>query len=246
MSTLTSKHRSSTSLTDPVCGMSVGRDSPHVTVHRGREYRFCSASCRERFVGDPQRFLAAASTGRAGPDAGAPSPAPAPASRRRSGRDYLPLFVLLALSGVVATALALGPANAVGDGGAAWMRGFMGYFLVTLSMFKLFDLSGFADGFQRYDLLARRFRPYAFVYPFVELGLGLGFLAAWPLGILEPLTIAVMGFGTLGVLDALRRRIDVNCACMGTVLKVPLSTVTLTEDLGMAAMAAMLWAGRAG
>jgi hypothetical protein len=53
-------------------------------------------------------------------------------------------------------------------------------------------------------------------------------------------TIIVMLFGSLGVLNALRRGLDVNCACMGNVLKVPLSTVALIEDLGMAAMAATM------
>ncbi len=42
----------------------------------------------------------------------------------------------------------------------------------------------------------------------------------------------------LGVIRALSKRLDIECACLGTVLKVPLSTVALVEDLGMAAMAA--------
>ena len=61
----------------------------------------------------------------------------------------------------------------------SWMHDFMGFFLVVFSMFKLFDLEGFADGFQMYDPLARPIRPYAYLYPFVELGLGLGYLAHW-------------------------------------------------------------------
>lgn len=121
------------------------------------------------------------------------------------------------------------------------MHDFMGFFLVVFSMFKFFDLSGFADGFQMYDLLAKRFRPYAYVYPFVELGLGLGYLAQWHLPVIYGMTIAVTLFGAAGVIHALRRGLDVRCACMGTVLKVPLSTVALTEDLGMAAMAAAMW-----
>jgi Cu+-exporting ATPase len=41
---------------DPVCGMSVGADSPHHAVHNGREYRFCSARCREKFEADPSKY----------------------------------------------------------------------------------------------------------------------------------------------------------------------------------------------
>jgi hypothetical protein len=113
---------------------------------------------------------------------------------------------------------------------------------VIFSMFKLFDLRGFADGFQMYDLLAKPFRSYAYVYPFIELSLGLGYLAAWNLPVVYGATIAVMLFGALGVVRALRKGLDLHCACMGTVLKVPLSTVALTEDLGMAAMAGIMWA----
>jgi hypothetical protein len=105
-------------------------------------------------------------------------------------------------------------------------------------MFKFFNLEGFADGFQMYDLLAKPFRPYAYVYPFIELALGLGYLAHWRPGAVYAATVAVMLFGALGVVRALIRGLDIECACMGTVLSVPsLSTVALLEDLGMATMA---------
>jgi hypothetical protein len=54
------------------------------------------------------------------------------------------------------------------------MHDFMGFSLVEFSMFKFFNIEGFADGFQMYDLLAKPLRPYAYLYPFMELGLGLG------------------------------------------------------------------------
>jgi hypothetical protein len=55
-------------------------------------------------------------------------------------------------------------------------------------------------------------------------------------------TIVVLVFGSIGVLRALFKGLDIECACIGTVLHVPLSTVALLEDLGMAVMAAvMLW-----
>ena len=107
-------------------------------------------------------------------------------------------------------------------------------------MFKLFDLEGFADGFQMYDLLAKSVRPYAHMYPFIELALGLGYLAHWQPKLIYSATVIVMTFGALGVIRALTKRLDIECACLGTVLRVPLSTVALTEDLGMAAMAAVM------
>jgi len=154
-------------------------------------------------------------------------------------RPDLPLLVLL---GVTALAASARQHDAMGATAAArWMHDFMGFLLLVFAMLKLFDLPGFADGFQMYDLLAKPFRPYALVYPFIELALGLGYLAAWRLNVLYPATVVVTVFGALGVIASLRKGLNLHCACMGDILKVPLSNVALVEDLGMAAMAAIMW-----
>lgn|SRR6185295_8240583 len=171
-----------------------------------------------------------------------PATSPATAARRaKAGHwfDYLPLLIVL---GVAALAAAATNQAYDGDGGGMiWMRDFMGFFLIIFAMLKLFSLARFADGFQMYDLLAKRFRPYALAYPFIELALGLGYLSSWRPSVVYLTTVLVMLFGALGVTRALLRGLDVNCACMGNILKVPLSTVALVEDLGMAIMAAVMW-----
>jgi hypothetical protein len=88
-----------------------------------------------------------------------------------------------------------------------------------------------------YDLLAKRVRAYAYVYPFIELGLGLAYLAFLYPVVTYIVTIIIFSFGALGVLDSLRRGLDLGCPCMGSVLKVPLSTVSLVENIGMSLMA---------
>jgi hypothetical protein len=76
-----------------------------------------------------------------------------------------------------------------------------------------------------------------------ELGLGLTYLAClWPTATYIA-TIVVFTFGAVGVVLALRRGLDIACPCMGNVLSVPLSTVTLTEDGLMVAMAMLLLMG---
>jgi len=160
---------------------------------------------------------------------------------RQKGRgskwtDYIPLLVIVILSALATAARQF--VDSGGSGAMVAMQDFMGFFLVVFSMFKFFDLEGFADGFHMYDLLAGAFRPYGYIYPFIELGLGLSYLAHWQSGIVYTTTIVVMVFGSFGVLNALRKGLDLECACMGTVLHVPLSTVALVEDLSMAAMAA--------
>src|SRR3989338_8298845 len=94
--------------------------------------------------------------------------------------EYKPLIVVVVLAAVMAL-ISLHPTTA-----------FMGYFLVLLSMFKFFDLKGFADGFQMYDVIAKRSRVYAYLSPFIEFGLGVLFLAStWPL-LTNSITVVVM------------------------------------------------------
>jgi YHS domain-containing protein len=228
--------------TDPVCGMEVAGDSEFRSTRHDELILFCSASCLRKFEAAPHRY-------RPQPPAMAADPGGTASGntvkmremgRGRRWRDYLPLVVIVGLA--MLAALAKQGHYAAGWHGMEWMHDFMGFFLVMFSMFKFFDLDGFADGFQMYDLLAKRVRAYAYVYPFLELALGLGYLAHWQPVAVYSATVALMVFGSLGVFRALARGLDLECACMGTVLKVPLSTVALVEDLGMAAMAAvMLW-----
>lgn len=143
---------------------------------------------------------------------------------------YWPLIALILVAAAGAIALTL-------NGLVNWMHYFMGFFLCQFAMLKLFHPSSFAEGFQKYDLVAKKFRFYAYVYPLIELALGLAYLSFTAPILTYILTIIVMGVGAVGVIGALRRGLDIRCACMGTVLDVPLSTVTLTEDIAMIVMA---------
>lgn len=151
-------------------------------------------------------------------------------------KKYWPLVALILVAALVATPLWLTfPKKAY-----SWMHFFMGFFLCQFAMLKLFRPRDFADGFQMYDLIAKRSRLYATIYPLIELLLGLGYLSFVIPTVVYIVTIIVLGVGAVGVIKALIKGLDVRCACMGTVLDVPLSTVTLTEDLGMIAMALFL------
>ncbi|HEX2579237.1 MAG TPA: MauE/DoxX family redox-associated membrane protein [Rhabdochlamydiaceae bacterium] len=147
-------------------------------------------------------------------------------------KRYWPLFVLV----LVATAGAAALSKNLSD----WMHYFMGMFLCQFAMLKLFHPAGFAHGFQKYDLVAKKFRFYAYLYPFIELALGLSYFSFTVPKTTYILTIIVMGVGAIGVITALIKGLDVQCACMGTVLDVPLSTVTLTEDIAMIGMACLM------
>ena len=56
------------------------------------------------------------------------------------------------------------------------MHAYMGVFLVFFDLLKIFDLEGFMNGFAMYDLIAKRNSTWGYVYPFIELALGLTIL----------------------------------------------------------------------
>jgi len=121
-----------------------------------------------------------------------------------------------------------------------WMPHFMAGFFIVFSFFKLLDLSGFANSYAMYDLLAKKWLPYGFIYPFIELGLGFAYLTQWQPTITNWLTLIIMSFSTVGVLFAVSKKQTIQCACLGTGFNLPMSTVTIIEDLLMVAMAAVM------
>jgi hypothetical protein len=118
-----------------------------------------------------------------------------------------------------------------------FMTSFMaGYFLVFAG-FKLLDIRGFANGFSQYDVIAKRLPGYALLYPFIELAFGLAYTAnVYPL-LTNYVVLLVMLVSGLGVYLKLRQKFRIQCACLGSVINLPLSNFTLVENLGMAAMA---------
>jgi hypothetical protein len=120
------------------------------------------------------------------------------------------------------------------------MRYFMAGFFLVFSFFKLLDIKAFADAYAGYDLLAKRWHGWGMIYPFVELGLGLAYLANWNPLITNWITLIIMGFSAIGVIHAVMDKRSIRCACLGTVFKLPMSTVTIIEDLGMVVMAAYM------
>ncbi len=122
------------------------------------------------------------------------------------------------------------------------MLDFMGLFYIVFSFFKMLDLKGFAQSFQMYDPLAKRVPFYAKVYPFVETILGLLFLMRLHVEFALITTIIVLGITTIGVTKTLLDKKAIQCACLGTALKLPMTEATFIENAIMIAMAlAMLF-----
>lgn len=151
--------------------------------------------------------------------------------------SYYPLFLVVAyiLGVVLLVEWAFGPFD-----GVRAMNNFMAGFFLVFSFFKLLDLPAFAESFAMYDLVAMRSRPFALAYPFIELGLGIAYLTRVVPFAVNLATLVVMSIGTAGVLKSLLARRKIRCACLGAVFNLPMSTVTLIEDVSMAGMAAYM------
>jgi copper chaperone CopZ len=157
-----------------------------------------------------------------------------PSLPEKSATTYRPLLIILGylLAVTASTLVASGHWDAM-----LAMRIFMGGFFITFSFFKLLDLRGFSDAYRSYDIIAKVWPGYGFIYPFIELSLGLAYLANFSPLVVNVITASVMAISFVGVLRAVISKKSIRCACLGTVFQLPMSTVTLIEDGLMLAMA---------
>jgi len=121
-----------------------------------------------------------------------------------------------------------------------FMLDFMGLFYIVFSFFKLLDLKGFPASFSMYDPLAKAIPVYAWIYPFIEITLGLMFLTRFHTEVALIATIVVLGITTIGVTKSLLDKKSIRCACLGTALKLPMTEATFIENLIMIVMAAWM------
>ncbi len=124
------------------------------------------------------------------------------------------------------------------------MRYFMAGFFLVFSFFKMLNLKAFAQSYAMYDVVARRFPAWGYVYAFIELGLGLAYLTGFEPMLTNGITFVVMSVSLVGVLISVLNKQKIQCACLGAVFNLPMSTVTIVEDALMIAMSgAMLLMG---
>jgi copper chaperone CopZ len=117
---------------------------------------------------------------------------------------------------------------------------FMAGFFLTFSFFKLLDLKGFAYAYSSYDIIAKHFLVYGYIYPFIELSLGIAYLVNFNPLITNIVTFKVMIISSIGVIQSLLQKRAVKCACLGTIFNLPTSSITLIEDALMAVMALIM------
>ena len=146
-----------------------------------------------------------------------------------------PLFLIFGFLLLISSAL-----NFRGFTTLDFMLDFMGLFFFVFSLFKFLDLSGFALSFAMYDPLAKRLPLYGRVYPFLELTLGFLLLAKIQLPIALLVTVILLSITTIGVCVVLLQKKQITCACLGTVLKLPMTQATFIENSVMIFMATFI------
>ena len=149
-------------------------------------------------------------------------------------KTYIPLIA--AFSSVVLWTLARGAL--LGWNVDEAMYDFMGAFFLVFGMLKVVSWPSFATNFHGYDPLAAKCKAYAYLYPLIELFLGVAYQFRLPLQPLyNVITIAILGCTTVGVLQALSKKQKIQCACLGGYFNIPITWFTVFENILMIAMA---------
>lgn len=150
-------------------------------------------------------------------------------------KQLFPLFLIFGYLIVAAFLLNRNPFDLSG-----FMLDFMGLFYIVFSFFKFLDLKGFPESFKMYDPLAKAIPVYGWIYPFLELALGLLFLMRIQISLALMITLVILGITTVGVTKTLLDKKTVQCACLGTALKLPMTKATFIENSIMIVMAVIM------
>lgn len=120
------------------------------------------------------------------------------------------------------------------------MLDFIGLFYIVFSFFKILDIKGFSMSFRMYDPLAKKAPIYGYIYPFIEVLLGVMFLTRFEVNIALVITVIILGVTTIGVTQTLLNKRAIKCACLGTTLNLPMTEATFIENALMIIMALIL------
>lgn len=121
-----------------------------------------------------------------------------------------------------------------------WMNHFMAGFFLVFSFFKLLNIKGFAESYAMYDIVAKQWNGWGYVYAFLELALGIAFLIQFNPMLTNAITFIIMSLSIIGVLQSVFNKRKIKCACLGDVFNLPMSSITIIEDSLMIGMSAVM------
>ena len=152
--------------------------------------------------------------------------------------SYRPVVALFAMTLLMALAASVAVHATPFTGQAlAW---FIAFSMTVLALLKLQDVEKFSSMFLNYDLLAKRWVPYSYIYPVAEGLAGVLMIAGVATWLSVPVALFIGTIGAVSVFKAVYvDKRELKCACVGGSSNVPLGFVSLTENLMMIGMA--LW-----
>lgn len=117
-----------------------------------------------------------------------------------------------------------------------FMRHFMAWFFIAFSYFKLINIREFAMSYSMYDIVAKKWKPWGYIYALIELGLGISYLLNFTPILTNTVTFVVMSVSIIWVIQSVLDKKKIKCACLWAVFNLPMSTITIIEDALMIAM----------
>jgi hypothetical protein len=147
----------------------------------------------------------------------------------RKCSSWFPVIAMIAVSALVAEVLFI-------SYGLVFSINFLGLLLILFALVKLFDIDTFVHRFSQYDLISSRVKIYGFLFPVIELVLGLAYLGGYNPRITSYALFGVGVISTLGLLVNFKHRDRLYTASLGSIGKMPLTTMTLLENVLMIGM----------
>lgn len=145
-------------------------------------------------------------------------------STKKEYRKFLAVIVFIALAATLMSTL-------ISFNIVDWIRWFVGSSFLVFGGAKLISYESFLEVFPRYDIIAHRWRAYAYAYPIVQLIVGIMFILDMATGFRNVLALAMVGSGLYSMVIALQHKgPTANHTWLGHAFKLPMSTVMLFED----------------
>ena len=119
------------------------------------------------------------------------------------------------------------------------MNNIMGCIFILFGFLKIVNLPKFVPIFNNYDIISQKLPSYGYLYPFIEIALGIAYLKKYKLHNVNSITIILMIISFISVVISIRKGQNLRCGCLGSFLHIPLSYVTLSENIVMGLMSAV-------
>ena len=116
------------------------------------------------------------------------------------------------------------------------IKNYMGIIYIVFGFLKLYDIEKFVNIFRKYDIIANKVEFWAWLYPFIEILLGISLLSDIFVNKTMKITLVLMIISIISVSISLLKKQNLRCGCLGTFFHIPLSYVTISENVAMLAL----------